>query len=501
MDPKIIIKNELDIQQKILVLGLFEGEKKRYADVNKELHSEILAGLSRKSFSFEFNKSMSTKISNSAYDRIIVISLGKYEEFTLERVRKVASKILKTVKNSKYFSLTTNLAELSKELFSPRELGRAVAEGVFLSNYSFDTYLSSDKKNNEALIFSIQYTDKDLLREFEKGIKEGEVLGRNTNLARDLVNEPPNVLTPSALETKARKLFSGKKNVSVKVLNKSDLKKLGMNALLGVGSGGFDDPRLIIIEYKNSTEKPLALVGKGITFDSGGYNIKLTGYMEDIEDMKLDMAGAAAVICAINSLQELNVKTHIVGIIPTCENLISGSAYKPGDIIKTYSGKTVEIGNTDAEGRLVLADALSYVVEKYSPRKVIDIATLTGATVVALGYYAAALISNDNTLALNLKSAGDLSNDRVWALPFFDDYLDAMDGDVSDFNNMSKKLNRAAGAITGGVFLSKFVNNTSWAHIDIGGTAYLKEAKDYNPKYASGAGVRLLSYFVLNESK
>jgi len=498
MDPKIIVKPELDLQQKILVLGLFEGEKKRYSDVNKELHSEILAGLSRTSFSFEFNKIMSTKISNSAYARVIVVSLGKYEDFSIERVRKVTSKVLKSVKNSKYCSLTTNIAELSKELFDAKELGRAIAEGIVLSNYSFDKYLPQDKKNDEVITISVQYSDKESMQDFERGLKEGEILGRNTNFARDLVNEPANVLTPSALEAKTRKLFSGKKNISVKVLNKSELKKLGMNAFLGVGSGGFDDPRLIIIEYKNSSEKPLAFVGKGITFDSGGYNIKPTGYMED---MKCDMAGAAAVIGAINSLQELNVKTHIVGVIPTCENLISGSAYKPGDIIRTHSGKTVEIGNTDAEGRLILADALSFAVDKYSPRKVIDIATLTGATIVALGYYVAALIGNDDALVANLKYAGDLSNDRVWPLPFYEDYLDAMDGDVSDLNNMSKKLDRAAGTITGGVFLSKFIKNTSWAHIDIGGNAYLKESKDYNSKYASGAGVRLLSYFVLNESK
>lgn len=501
MNPKIIVTEEFDVQQKILGLGLFDEDKFFYSDFNPELSAEIKGALSRKSFSLEFGKSFSTKISNSIYDRIIVVSLGKKSEFSLERVRRAISKLLKASMVSKHYSLTTNIADLSKEYFDVVDLGRAVGESAYLGTYSFDKYLPEDKKMNKQISLSIKLSgDSKVVSDFKKGLKEGEIIGRNTNFTRDIVNEPANVLTPSSLEAKAKGLFSRKKNVSVRVLNESALKKLGMNALLGVSSGGHDAPRVILIEYKNGkkSDKPIVFVGKGITFDSGGYNIKPTGYMED---MKCDMAGAGAVLGAISAIQELGLKINVVGVVPTCENLVSGSAFKPGDIIKTYSGKTVEIGNTDAEGRLILADALAYAVDKYSPKKIVDIATLTGASIVALGYYVAALMGTDNELVASLKYAGDLSYDRVWPLPFYEEYLDAMDGDISDLNNMSKKLDRAAGCITGGVFLSKFVKNTPWAHIDIGGSAYLKESKEYNPKYASGAGVRLLSYFVMNESK
>ncbi len=497
MDIKISIKNELEPQQKVLVLCLFENDTKKYAELNSELNKELLQALERKSFSFEFGKFMSTKISNSIYERIIVFSLGKKEEITLEKVRRISGRILKAVNASKYESYTTNLAETVKELFDSQDLGRAVSEGTSLASYSFDKYLPENKKNKLKMNVSLQYSynDSDL---FGKGLKEGEIIAKNTNLARDLVNEPSNVLTPSALENVSRKIFSGKKNMVLKILNKKELKKLGMNTFLSVANGGNDDPRLIIIEYRggSKSEKPTLLIGKGITFDSGGYNIKPTGFMED---MKCDMAGAAAVLSTINAVQELNLKKNIVGIIPTCENMISGSAYKPGDVIKTYSGKTVEIGNTDAEGRLILADALAYAEKNYSSEKMIDIATLTGASIIALGYYNSALMGNNDELVALLKHAGDISGDKAWPLPMTEDYMDLMDGDISDLNNLSKKADRAAGCITGGVFLSKFVEKTNWAHIDIGGSAYFKEAKEYTPKYATGAGVRLLTYFLMQK--
>jgi leucyl aminopeptidase len=216
--------------------------------------------------------------------------------------------------------------------------------------------------------------------------------------------------------------------------------------------------------------------------------------------MKCDMSGAAAVLGTIMTVQKLGLKKNIIGVIPSCENLVNGSAYKPGDIIKAYNGKTVEIANTDAEGRLVLADAIAYTEKTYRPETIIDLATLTGACVVALGYYASGMISNNKELVKKLFDAGNDSYDRVWELPFFEEYQDNMDGDISDLKNMSVKgKGKEAGTITGAVFISKFVDleKTAWAHLDIAGTAFLNEAKEYNQKYASGAGVRLLSYYFM----
>jgi len=214
--------------------------------------------------------------------------------------------------------------------------------------------------------------------------------------------------------------------------------------------------------------------------------------------MKSDMAGAAAVMATIKVLSELGVKKNVLGVAPLCENLVSGTAQKPGDIVKAYNGKTIEIGNTDAEGRLILADALSYIEDKYQPEIMIDLATLTGACVVALGYYASGIMGNDEALQQELKKAGDLSYDRVWQFPFFEEYQSILDSEVADMNNIQTKgKGREAGAIAGGVFLNKFVNKARWAHIDIAGPAYLPEEIEYLSKYATGAGVRLLSYWFL----
>ena len=291
----------------------------------------------------------------------------------------------------------------------------------------------------------------------------------------------------------------------MRVLQQEDLLKEGLNALYGVGVGSSIPPRLIILEYdgcnKNAGEsaQKIALVGKGITFDSGGYNLKMTNY---IETMKYDMAGAGAVLGVLKAAAQLGLKKHLIGVIPTAENLVSGSAQKPGDIVRAYNGKTIEITNTDAEGRLILADALSYTEEKYNPAVMIDVATLTGACVVAFGYYAAGLMGKDKELLRELSCAGDMSGDRVWEMPFYEEYHDWMDGSISDLRNTTGRgKGYEGGSILGGVFLSKFVSNAKWAHIDIAGTGFLVEDSDYAQKGATGAGVRALMYWLMNNGR
>ncbi len=482
----------LELRSDVLVLGLWDDDKELYSKFNEELSVELGTAIRKKLLERDFGKTYSTKIGNSAYRSILVISLGKKQEMNHERIRRVMSRIVAHLRRSKHSSFTTNIT--SMVTMDTKVMGRACAEGLYLSDYVFDKY-KSEKDERPELVASFQSDDKD---KFMQGFNEGRIIAVSTNYAKNLVNEPAVIVTPDYIEKEALKLKS--KNTSIKVLERKDMEKLGLNLLLAVSSGSDKPAKLIIIQYNGSdkkNEKYTAIVGKGITFDSGGYDIKPAG---QFTDMKCDMSGAAAVLGTIKTAQQLNLKKNIIGVIPTCENLINGSAYKPGDIIKAYNGKTVEIANTDAEGRLILADAISYVEKNHSPETIIDLATLTGACVVALGYYASGLISNNSELAKKLSEAGYDSYDRVWELPFFEEYQDNMDGDISDLKNMSVKgKGREAGTITGAVFISKFVDleKTKWAHLDIAGTAFLAESKEYNQKYASGAGVRLLTYYFM----
>ncbi|MFA6073663.1 MAG: leucyl aminopeptidase [Candidatus Woesearchaeota archaeon] len=488
---KIQIEEGQDTKQEVLALGLFEEDQDMYKEKNPVLDTEIKIALKKEIFTTEFGKIYVTKITSSTYDKVIVISLGKKKDINAEKIRKAASKIIRYIQGINAQSFTTNIPELVNENknIPAEEIGRAFAEGLVLSEYVFDKYLSKPKikKINSG---SISWTEDK--KEFEKGVNAGKIIAENTNFTRQLVNEPAEYMTPEQIEREALKLKN--KNIKVTVLGRKQLQKEGMNGILSVGKGSIHEPRLIILEYVGSKEKPTAIVGKGISFDSGGYHVKPFGFMED---MKCDMAGAAAVLGTIKNASDLGLKKNIIGVIPTCENMISGGAYRPGDIIKMHNGKTVEVMNTDAEGRLVLADAISYVEKKYKPETIIDLATLTGAVVIALGYYTAGFVTNDCELQKKLENAGNESYDRVWNLPFHEEYQDMVDGDVSDFANISKKQDRAAGTIVGGVFLSKFVDKAKWAHIDIAATAYLKEAKEYNSKFATGSGVRLLTYYFM----
>ncbi|MCF7866389.1 leucyl aminopeptidase, partial [Candidatus Woesearchaeota archaeon] len=334
---------------------------------------------------------------------------------------------------------------------------------------------------------------------FLKGLKDGKIIGESTCLTRDLVNEPANIVNPEYLENVCKNIAKNNKNVKLRVLNKADLIKKKMGGILAVSNGGGVSPKLIIIEYMGNPKNKdkFALVGKGITFDSGGLNIKPSGY---IEDMKIDMGGAGAVIGTLNAVSQLGVKQNIIGVIPTCENMVSGSSYRPGDIIKMYNGMSVEIKNTDAEGRLILADALTFADTDLKANTIVDLATLTGACMVALGYEASGLIGKNKELNTSLLNAGFLSYDRVWELPLFDEFMSQMDNDISDLKNLSSVGNgRMGGAITAGVFLSKFVKDAKWAHIDIAGPAFMEKNRFYVPKYATGAGVRILCYLFLNK--
>jgi leucyl aminopeptidase len=469
--------------------------------LSKELFSELSDALTKKTFSKDFGSLYSTKNTTKdvKYSQILIISLGKSVELTAERVRRVSSKILKFMKDKKISRATTNLfikiSRNAKDTHLIQELlGRAVSEGFILSGYIFDKYLS-DKKDFKDVNLTIEFPkDKDFL----KGFNTGKIIATNTNYAKDLVNEPAIVVTPQYLAKEALTLANKNKNVKVTILGKKELEQKGLNCILAVSKGSDLEPKLIIIEYNTAPKsEKIAIVGKGLTFDAGGYDIKPAG---QFKDMKCDMSGGAAVLGTIKTAIDLDLSVNLIGVIPSCENIINGLAMKPGDVIKSYNGKTIEITHTDAEGRLILADAISYVEKNYSPKIIIDLATLTGACVVALGKYVSGMISNDESLSKELFESSNESYDRVWALPFYEEYKDNMDGDITDLRNTSAKAKGDAGAITGGVFLSKFVDKAKWAHIDIAGPAFLDEPKEYNQKYGSGSGIRLLSYYLIKKT-
>ena len=497
---KITITKDLDKAQDVLFLGLFEEDKDNAKSFSKELAEEVEAAIARKAFSRKFGEMYATKLASHPYKKVAVVGLGEKKDFTVEKARQALGKMVTATKSGLFSSFTTNVMEkAASNKLDQQLLGRAAAESLLLANYGFTKYFAKEKqeKKKPVSLVALQWAGGN---EFNEGLRIGRVIAEATNVTRDLVNEPANVVNSEYMEKMAKQVASQYSSVKLKVLNKAELEKEGMGALLGVNAGSSNPPKLVILEYNGSKKgKYTALVGKGITFDSGGYNLKPTKY---IEDMATDMAGAAAVMAAVKIAAELKVKKNLLAVMPLCENMVDATAQHPGDIVRAYNGKTIEIGNTDAEGRLILCDALAYTEAKYDPEVMIDLATLTGACVVALGYYAAGVMGKDDELLHALHEAGNTSGDKVWQLPFFEEYQDWMDGSKSDLNNNSQKgKGYEAGSITAGVFLSKFVEKAKWAHVDIAGSAYWMVDGAYLSKGATGSGVRLLSYYLLENQE
>lgn len=374
--------------------------------------------------------------------------------------------------------------------FAPLKDGQwlGLAEGILLANYSFCMKKEPERKEIQRAVL---HADKG--EGLSRALNQIEGVCQATLFARDLGNTPANICTPRYLAGKARGIARQNKNIRVRIIDQAEMKKMGMNALLGVAAGSKQPPYLIVLEYKASKSKPYAIVGKGITFDSGGISLKPS---QKMDEMKFDMSGAGAVLGLFKALAQKPLPVSVVGVAGCTENLPSGSAQKPGDIVKTYAGKTVEILNTDAEGRLVLADALSFVEKTYDPEAIIDLATLTGACVVSLGHHCAGLLGTDDRLLEKLERAGQETGERLWRLPLWPEYQEEVKSKVADVKNITT---RGAGAITAGCFLRHFVGETPWAHIDIAGTAWDVKGKPYIPQGATGFGVRLLYRFLEGE--
>ncbi len=412
------------------------------------------------------------------------IKIPSSKELTSDFFRNEMSRLVEKAKAFGATSADVLLPEFSEESFgfSDEEyFYQTFVEGVLLGDYDFDKYRKSEKKKRK---FEVRFcSDSPLLK---KAIEKGEKIISSVFFARDLANEPAIVLTPQELAKRVKSRFAGS-SVGVKVLNASALKKRKMNAILAVGAGSENPPLLLEMHYKpKGARKKLALVGKGVTYDSGGYSLKST---ENMIEMKADMAGAAAVIGILDAAEKLHLPVEIVGIIPAVENMINGKAYKPGDVIATASGKTIEVKNTDAEGRIILADALEYAV-KQKPDEIIDFATLTGACVVALGEFAAGVFTKDEELASTMKSLGEKTYELIWPLPLRDEYKKLLKSDIADISNLGP---RWGGAITAAKFLEFFVGDSvRYAHIDLAGPALKNELSNYTSKWNTGYGVRLI---------
>ncbi len=420
--------------------------------------------------------------------RLLLVGAGKEAEFNLARLREVAGTALRCSRQARCKSI----ALLMCGGFPAAESARTAAEGALYGNYESEIYKTRDVETREVEELVLLIEGKIRRHEAEEGIRRGMIVGDAVNLARTLGNEPANVLTPSRFAEQALAV-AARVGLEVQIMERDELERLGMNALLAVSRGSEQPPKLIVLRLPGQKIKKGApffgLVGKGVTFDSGGISLKPSDRMED---MKADMAGGAAVLAAMAALAELGSRHAIMGLIPAVENLPSGKATKPGDIVKSYLGKTIEIINTDAEGRLILADALAYA-RTLGATRLIDIATLTAAIAIALGHVNAGMMGTDQEIIERLKCDARFTGERFWQLPIDDDYRKVIRSQIADMKNVG---NRYGGAITAAKFLQEFVEDTPWVHLDIAGVDLDHDGQPFAAKGATGFGVRTLIHLL-----
>jgi leucyl aminopeptidase len=424
--------------------------------------------------------------------RIVLVGLGKNEATAPPDLRRAAAIIAKRARSLGAPSGTFYIAPEGRGAVSWRDVGQFAAEGLAQGAWIF-TEMKKPPEDPKPVLERFTILAPDATPEVEAGHQIGAAIGAGQTFTRGLQVLPGNVCTPTFLGKTAEDLAQ-RHGFAVTVLDKAAIVREKMGALLSIAQGSAEEPRFIALEYKGSDAKPVVLVGKGVTFDTGGISIKPA---QNMEDMKFDMSGAAAVLGTFEMLGRLKPKVHVVGLIPSTENMPSGTAVKPGDVITSHFGKTIEMINTDAEGRLILCDALSYA-RRYQPAAVIDIATLTGAIVIALGHTASGLMGNDEALIEEVRAAGERAGERAWPLPMWDDYRDLMKSDIADVKNAG---GRPAGSISAGWFLREFVDGFAWAHLDVAGTAYTEREEPGRVKGPTGIGVRLFSEFVLKRIK
>ncbi len=486
-----VVDARLDsFKTELIVVGLFAPSEEVPAElksVDARLNGAIAHALKGKEFEGEWQQfRLVSTLDKIPAKNILLLGLGKKEDANLELLRRAAglsAKIARDFCGITEFSTTLHNVELPDT--SKQERAQAVAEGSVLGAYQYIKYRTVDRQKIK-IIQSITLVGNGV----DAFVQKGAVLAECENLVRDLANEPASNLKPEQLADAAKEL--GKLGVKVTVYDKKGIEKLGLTALLAVNRGSVNEPRFVVMEYGSG--KKVALVGKGLTFDSGGLDLKPD---DSMFTMKNDMCGAAVVIATVKAAALLKLKVHVIGVFAAAENMPGMDAYKPGDIVRAFSGKTIEVVNTDAEGRIVLADALAYTEKVLRPDAIIDVATLTGACLVALGTVCAGIMGRDRKLIEHLIKSGNAVGERVWELPFFQDYHEQVKSEVADVRNVGL-IHKAAGAITAAALLSMFVEKTPWAHIDIAGTCWSDADLDYVRKGGTGFGVRLLVHALEN---
>ncbi len=426
--------------------------------------------------------------------RVLWLGLGKKNDVTLDRVRQAMGTAFKKVRQTGAQTFSVPIFGTDAVKASVSDLAQAMVEGAVLGGYRFTQYRSDKQDNKDIRAMTLLTNRANQVSAMKTGVQRGEASAKATSFARDLCNHPANVMTPSRVVKEAQRIAKAG-NVKLTVLERKDQQKLGMGGLLGVAHGSQEPPKFIILEYSGGKkkERPVVLVGKTVTFDSGGISLKPS---ENMEQMKADMTGGAEVLAVIQAVAQLRLPLNVVGLLPATENMPGGRATKPGDILRMLNGKTVEVQNTDAEGRLILADGLAYA-DRFHPQCVVDVATLTGACIIALGQFAIGMLGNDDALKADLRAAGEQAGERVWEMPLWEEYFEQLQSDVADMRNIG---GRGAGMITAGMFLSKFVGDCPWVHLDIASTDWSASERPYLAKGPTAIGTRLLVQWLINRS-
>ncbi len=481
--------SERDIKADLIIVPLFEAFKPElYADIDSAIGGLLTNVSASGEFTGKQNQLTLLHVQNIRAERILLVGMGKVAEITSERLRVAGGKAFSFINDLELKDIAVSVRSFNDTARDRQSRDTArykqvvyFIEGGLLGIYRFEKYKKAEKSNK---INRIAVLDNDATLPF----KRLQSVISAVYLARDLVNTPSNDLTPVHMSDKARDV-AGKK-VKVRVLDEKEIEREGMGAYLSVSRGSAAPPRFVIMEYKGGKGAPVVLIGKSITFDSGGISIKPS---EGMQKMKYDMAGGAAVMAVMKAVSELGLPLNLTVLLPVAENLPGGSAFKPGDVVKTMTGKTIEIISTDAEGRLTLADAIGYAIKYYKPKAIIDIATLTGACSIALGNEAIAMMGSDAALMENLKEASVETYERVWQMPLYDECKEYLKSDIADMKNAG---GRTGALMAAGYFLKEFAGETPWVHLDIAGTAWNEKEKPYRPKGSTGVGVRLIIDFL-----
>ncbi len=485
---------------RLLVIGIFEDkEYKRYSTfLDSQAEKALEELISGKGFTGKIGTSLLLPlIGNTRTKRILLMGLGEKQKFTRESARIMAGRsALKSKEmNEQNFSILSFMDSDEGDL-------EAIAEGIFLALYNFDKYKSGSEVDNseikrvKLLVSKIERANTEKLH---AKIVKVKAITEAVNFARDLGNLPPNDCSPAQMVTHGLAM-AGPRGLKATIIEQDQMESLGLNGILSVGKGSSNIPKMLILEHEGppSVERPYLLVGKAVTFDTGGISLKPG---ERMDEMKFDKCGGGTVLGIMRAVSDLNLPIRVVGIVPCVENMPSSSSYRPGDIIRMYNGMTVEVLNTDAEGRIILADAIAYGVKTYRPRLIMDLATLTGASIIALGANVAAMLGTDDKIKTRLKVLSEETGEKMWELPLWDEFHDQIKSQFADVKNVG---GRAAGAITAAAFLSNFTDKVPWVHLDIAGTAWTQEGtldKAYNPKGATGFGLRTIIRFLAEEQK